>query len=802
MVGVSQGFEPSRLARILAVLLVLFCLSAPWSIAIAQTSIVMALLVVIAALVLRRLRFVPLPWTLLAVLLFLGMQVLSIPLGVHPERSLRCLRGSWVLLFPFLFWVALQSDSIRRSAYVALGISGALAGLYGIVQHFAGIDYLHGRALLENYGEGGFVAVGNLSSHLTYAGVLLPLVFLALGSALAARERRGRVLWSIAALLLGLAIVFSFTRSAWIGLAGGLVLFGLMLGRRPALLTLSALVLAGLLFAIAEGALAHRLVSIFDTSDPRWRLWETAILIWRDHPVTGAGLGSFKTLFPDYRVAGEYFSTIHPHSDVLNHLVEAGLLGALAWIGIWIAFFVETRNARGPLAHALRAGMGALLAAGLSQCYSTDEEVAQLWWMMAVLALYESGRTTHGGKAPFRQASKKFKQASLPLVARLLAPKNSTPVRPPRRILVVRQDNRLGNLLLMTPFLQRLRASFPEAQIGMVVGESYAELVRSWPWVDEWYVQPKREHARMPWRFPLWLRRMRAPGWDIAFEMSNHNTHSYFNCVLTLASGAPERIGFEEPRNRDVLTASAPPPAPELPFALAPLELLRPLGVSVSNPPSLACPMAPPSRALERFREQIPGPYGVVHLGGRGEKAWPLEAWGRLLVQLRQGYGGRLVLVAGPDELDRIPSEASRQEGIVRAPLFEIEDLAHLLAGADGYLGCDSGPMHLASAVGTRVVALFFRSNPYHYAPLGAEHTLVLLADPFGVDPESWNDGLDRARLVRAHAEGLEGRNGRPRTDDWAVARITEAVDSTWRGVKERSGTHLAATLQDRTRPS
>ena len=92
---------------------------------------------------------------------------------------------------------------------------------------------------------------------------------------------RQRALWGTAALLLGLAIVVSFTRSAWIGLAAGLVLFGLLLGRRAALLTVSGLAAAGLLLLISGGTLARRLLSIFDTGDPRWRLWETAILIWR-----------------------------------------------------------------------------------------------------------------------------------------------------------------------------------------------------------------------------------------------------------------------------------------------------------------------------------------------------------------------------------------------------------------------------------------------------------------------------------------------------------------------------------------
>jgi ADP-heptose:LPS heptosyltransferase len=242
-------------------------------------------------------------------------------------------------------------------------------------------------------------------------------------------------------------------------------------------------------------------------------------------------------------------------------------------------------------------------------------------------------------------------------------------------------------------------------------------------------------------------------------------------------------------------------PPPTYPFALAPLDLLRPLGVSPAPFPAIACPVARPVEHLVRFREQL-GAYGVVHLGGRGDKAWPLDAWGRLLIELRERYRGTLVLVAGPDELDRIPSAALDLPNVVRAPLFEIEDLAHLLAESDGYLGCDTGPMHLACAVGTPVVALFFRSNPYHYAPLGAQHAVVLLADPYHVNDGAWEDGLGRARVFRPDAGGAEPRSGRPRTDAVALARIVEAVDSTWKRARERTSAETADALADRTRPS
>ena len=113
----------------------------------------------------------------------------------------------------------------------------------------------------------------------------------------------------------------------------------------------------------------------------------------------------------------------------------------------------------------------------------------------------------------------------------------------------------------MTPFLKRLRESRPSARIGMVVGSEYADLLRAWPWVDEWIVQNKREQARTPWVLRRFLKKLRAPEWDVAFEMSNHNTHSYSSCLMTILSGAPHRIGFDERRNEATLTVAVSPAA-------------------------------------------------------------------------------------------------------------------------------------------------------------------------------------------------------------------------------------------------
>ncbi len=789
-----------------------FGLAAPWSIALAQTGIVSLALFAIARRLSRRSAPPPWPWTLIAVAAYLVVQALSIPLGIHPGHSLSCYRGSWVLLFPFVFWDVLQDARVRRTASVALLVSGTLAAAYGVLQYVQGVDWLHDRETLERVGNG-YMAVGNLSSHLTYAGVQLPIFFLAIGTALATCGRR-RAIAGLAAAVLGASVLLSFTRSAWVGAAAGVAFVVIGLGWRRAAVVVGALVILVGGVALSDSALVSRFTSILDVTDrPRWRLWQTALRILAEHPVLGAGLGSFPALFPVYKVAGVYKSTIHPHSDVLNAAVETGLVGASVWIGIWVAFFRESRvvralGARAWIPRGIAAGVFALLVAGLGQCYSTDEEVAQVWFFLMIVALVESGLDTEGGRAPLKRLRRKAKAWSLPLARRLFARRGEVPATSPspgpptasRRsswpgdlagpgsVLVVRPDDRLGNLILMTPFLARLRDALPGARIGMLVGSVYAPLLRAWPWVDTLIVQDKRAHIRAPWTFGTWLAGIRSARWDVAFEMSNHNTHSYYSCLLALASGASERVGFDEPRNQDVLTRPVPAPDATMHFSLTPLTLLGSMGWP-AEPLAISCPLADgDDGATPAMSPPLDGPYVIVHVGGRGTKSLDDEAWSAFLDAATNLFDGTIVLIAGPGERDRLrflramASEAGSDGDRVRvAPPLEPVALARLIRGAACYVGCDTGVMHLAVALGTPTAALFFRSNPYHYAPLGRQHATVLLANPYGVEPEIWKgaSALDRSRLVIAHGDSPRSAAGVPETGARANAAMLDAFSFT-----------------------
>lgn len=324
--------------------------------------------------------------------IFVGVKILAAVLSDDVSRGLTAATGDWTLLFYLILRQSLRdAGEARRALAVFVGAIG-VAGAYAVVQHFHGWDFVRSRAL-EPSGDR-FLATGFFGHHLTYAGVELLGFGVALG-AIFATSGRDRLRFGAVALLAALGLVVSYSRTGWMGMIAAFGVPVLLVGRQ-AILGIAGLGAAGALAVLLTPTLRARFASLADLGDlPRMRLWQTAVAIARDHPILGAGPGAWRDLFADYKVPGEYMNTGHPHNDVLNQLVQVGVVGLAAWLAIWVrlaALLLRARHAAGgtPARLGMLAGLTALvgwLVGGLGQCFFTDEEVAMALWLTVATTL-------------------------------------------------------------------------------------------------------------------------------------------------------------------------------------------------------------------------------------------------------------------------------------------------------------------------------------------------------------------------------------------------------------------------------
>jgi len=210
---------------------------------------------------------------------------------------------------------------------------------------------------------------------------------------------RRRVSYGLAVIVLGLALIFSYARSAWFGLLGGVVVVGVLRGRKTLLAVLAGAVLLVVLVLLLQPSvrlqMREALGQLEDpmTTSSRAQLWSTVLRMIGEHPLFGVGLGQIRGSLVAY---GCHLGYSHPHNDFLNQAANAGLLGLAAFLWIWVTFLRKTYRCHSSKNHqeftnALSvAGLGlmvAFLLAGLFQCYYTDAEDGMILWFLLGLVM-------------------------------------------------------------------------------------------------------------------------------------------------------------------------------------------------------------------------------------------------------------------------------------------------------------------------------------------------------------------------------------------------------------------------------
>jgi putative inorganic carbon (HCO3(-)) transporter len=374
-----------------------FAFFSPWSIAGAQTMLTLGLLAWLAKMLFSgRWNLLRTPLNL-PILLYVVTLLISVAFSPFKLHSLLALKEEWLLLIFFLVVNNVEEEAKVEKLLTVLISVATLVGIYSVWQHYSGVDLYRNR-MLEPRGEV-FLSLGFFDHHLTFGGYYM-LVFLLASVILINSKRIGviRILDFLAPVVLGLALVFSYARSAWVGAVAGFLAFGFLKGRKFVLPLILGLIALCLLVYVIEPTSWERIKEIDLSGDKpqstRIRLWQTSINMIKDKPIWGIGLGNFGKLFDRYKVAGTYDTTCHPHNDFLNVAVNSGLLGLLAYLSIWTVFLFSTirlavKNKKSSYSHSVQIGgivaIIAFLFASLFQCYYTDAEVNML--IMFILGL-------------------------------------------------------------------------------------------------------------------------------------------------------------------------------------------------------------------------------------------------------------------------------------------------------------------------------------------------------------------------------------------------------------------------------
>lgn len=304
----------------------------------------------------------------------------------------------------------------------------------------------------------------------------------------------------------------------------------------------------------------------------------------------------------------------------------------------------------------------------------------------------------------------------------LLPVEADLPLPPPeevRSILLVRPNFRIGNTLLLAPLVPALRERYPNAALHVLTGDRAASLLEGLP-IDRLHVVSRLFLLR-PWRFIALFRALRGNAFDVVLEGGMGSLSGAFYGWL---AGGVRRIGTDG-RGRRLLNVRLAEPQVEHVYDWAP-ELARQLGASCEPRPLFKVLDSDDTAAREALASHgwidargASLPFVLVFPGGHLKKRWPDECWQTLCARLA-ARGARVLVALGPEERRLAgPIAALAPEGVRLLSPGSIRRLGAVLARASLVVTADSGPLHLAAAVGAPTIALLQREASRRYAPRG-----------------------------------------------------------------------------------
>ena len=307
--------------------------------------------------------------------------------------------------------------------------------------------------------------------------------------------------------------------------------------------------------------------------------------------------------------------------------------------------------------------------------------------------------------------------------------------RADRQRIVVFHLNQIGDLLFSLPALRTLRELYPHAHLASVLRPYLADLLLPTGLVDELIY--RREDSL--WQGGQLLRELRSKRFDLALGLSQ----SPASTLYAYLAGIPERIGFVDAGLPWLLTRQVQRRG--VPSAQKIMHLMACLGAADSEPDyqGLLVVTEQDRQAIAKLLAQSGVQIGerLVALGhgasGRKQhKSWAPEKFAQVASILSRQYGLRSVMVGAAEDFcqaEQVVALARQydQVGSDSTPPINLcgktttGQLAVLLKLSELFIGVDSGPMHVAAAVGTTVVALFGPTLPEHTAPHGDQHIVI-----------------------------------------------------------------------------
>ena len=393
----------------------LFIFSSTFSIALAQSSLGIALLFFLIIVIKdhHRIFIRPLRWFYIFIGLYIFWLLFTSAMAEKSLESMLSTKEEWLFFIVPIGIYLFQFEKLGKWLLTVFLSGIFLVSLYGIIQHFSGVHWFKSETL-NTVTDGSVRISGNFSHPLTFGNYFVTAATFFIGYAISKMKDMtvGRRLFIFGVVVICLiAIMFTYSRGAVLAAVLTLLFLGLILKRKyfwPVLAVVFVFIILAFSLPVLKERYTENLPNDFslERQEGRVYIWSKALLIIRDNPVFGVGQGGFgkaylKYLPPDSPWWRKY---PHAHNDYLQIMAISGIPGLFIFGGLWVIVFrllwrgyyrSDFSDEKRRLCLAALLGSAAFFVTSLTECTFGDEEVRQMLmfvWGAGLSVYYVSDR--------------------------------------------------------------------------------------------------------------------------------------------------------------------------------------------------------------------------------------------------------------------------------------------------------------------------------------------------------------------------------------------------------------------------
>ena len=303
-------------------------------------------------------------------------------------------------------------------------------------------------------------------------------------------------------------------------------------------------------------------------------------------------------------------------------------------------------------------------------------------------------------------------------------------------ILIVKLGS-IGDIIHTLPSLNAIKNVFPDSKISWIVEEKSKEILLGNKNIDKLYIVDTRRWRKDIFKPVLFLsvikevkgffNTLRNENFDLAFDFQGLIKSG----IITFFSNAKFSIGFDKKNCREPLNAlftklKVTPSKGEEHMVNKNLSLLKKLGIRVNGNEFR---LIYPNPEIHKLADKIFSKYnldrrkftvGIYPGGGWVTKRWETDKFAILCDNLKESFNPQILLISGKGEehlVEEIKNKVKNKPFVISNTT--LKELTALISRIDLFIGGDTGPLHIASAIGIPTVAIFGPSDPSKNGPYG-----------------------------------------------------------------------------------